>query len=357
VIAKVLTGFSASAGTVSASDSILTAIQKIVGNATSYLTSANIEDAINDGTTTKAPSENAVFDALALKAPLASPTFTGTPVAPTAAAGTNTTQLATTAYVVAAIREKLSAARTYYVRTDGSDSNTGLANTSGGAFLTIQKAVTVAATLDNNGFDITIQIADGTYNEVVELKSGVGDGFVIIQGNSGTPANVIVNVGASQTCFHALSVTTKHRIKDMKFTGSSSFYSIFAEGGSYIEWGNNNFGTGFTTHLRLRDLGHITCISNYTISGGAGSHWESNNNALLRCSGFTITISGTPAFSSAFAGAAAGGMVVSGNTFSGSATGVRYNATVNGYINTNGGGATYLPGGTGGSTATGGQYI
>ena len=33
------------------------------------------------------------------KAPLASPTFTGTPAAPTATAGTNTTQLATTAFV------------------------------------------------------------------------------------------------------------------------------------------------------------------------------------------------------------------------------------------------------------------
>lgn len=37
--------------------------------------------------------------ALGLKAPLASPTFTGTPAAPTAAQGTNTTQLATTAFV------------------------------------------------------------------------------------------------------------------------------------------------------------------------------------------------------------------------------------------------------------------
>ena len=36
--------------------------------------------------------------ALALKAPLASPAFTGTPTAPTAALGTNTTQLATTAF-------------------------------------------------------------------------------------------------------------------------------------------------------------------------------------------------------------------------------------------------------------------
>lgn len=36
-----------------------------------------------------------------LKSPLASPTFTGTPAAPTAAGGTNTTQLATTAFVAA----------------------------------------------------------------------------------------------------------------------------------------------------------------------------------------------------------------------------------------------------------------
>jgi hypothetical protein len=40
---------------------------------------------------------------LAVKAPLASPTFTGTPTAPTAAPGTNTTQLANTAFVKIAI--------------------------------------------------------------------------------------------------------------------------------------------------------------------------------------------------------------------------------------------------------------
>jgi len=43
-----------------------------------------------------------VTTALGLKAPLASPTFTGTPAAPTATPGTNTTQLATTAFVTAA---------------------------------------------------------------------------------------------------------------------------------------------------------------------------------------------------------------------------------------------------------------
>lgn len=42
-------------------------------------------------------------EAAATYAPLASPTFTGTPAAPTAAGGTNTTQIATTAFVTAAI--------------------------------------------------------------------------------------------------------------------------------------------------------------------------------------------------------------------------------------------------------------
>lgn len=48
--------------------------------------------------------------ALNAKAPLASPTFTGTPKAPTAASGTNTTQIATTAFVQAAVDSKIATA-------------------------------------------------------------------------------------------------------------------------------------------------------------------------------------------------------------------------------------------------------
>lgn len=49
------------------------------------------------------PVSTAQQTALNAKAPLASPAFTGTPTAPTAVAGTNTTQLANTAFVQAAI--------------------------------------------------------------------------------------------------------------------------------------------------------------------------------------------------------------------------------------------------------------
>ena len=57
--------------------------------------------------TSENPVQNKVIDqALGAKAPLASPTFTGTPKAPTAAAGT--TQIATTAFVKTAIDNQLS---------------------------------------------------------------------------------------------------------------------------------------------------------------------------------------------------------------------------------------------------------
>jgi hypothetical protein len=51
-----------------------------------------------------------ISTAIATKADLASPTFTGTPAAPTASSGTNSTQLATTAFVAAAVTASLAAA-------------------------------------------------------------------------------------------------------------------------------------------------------------------------------------------------------------------------------------------------------
>jgi hypothetical protein len=68
-----------------------------------------------DGTSWNVQASNTTFqahgathevggvDALTSFAPKASPTFTGTPLAPTATAGTNTTQIATTAFVGTAI--------------------------------------------------------------------------------------------------------------------------------------------------------------------------------------------------------------------------------------------------------------
>lgn len=60
-------------------------------------------DNVNNTSDANKPISNATQAALNTKAPKASPTFTGTPAAPTAAAGTNTTQIATTEFVSTAI--------------------------------------------------------------------------------------------------------------------------------------------------------------------------------------------------------------------------------------------------------------
>ena len=57
-------------------------------------------------------------------AALASPTFTGTPAAPTAAVGTNTTQLATTAYVQAEVGQSIQAYDVDTAKTDVAQSFT-----------------------------------------------------------------------------------------------------------------------------------------------------------------------------------------------------------------------------------------
>jgi hypothetical protein len=116
-------------------------------------------------------------------------------------------------------REVLTANRTYYIRADGSDSNTGLADTSGGAFLTIQKAINViAGTLDIAGFSVTIQVADGTYTGPSTLKNVLGyssPGCLVIQGNSTTPANVLISTTGA-TCFTADNTPVAWDIKDLK---------------------------------------------------------------------------------------------------------------------------------------------
>ncbi|WP_409558726.1 hypothetical protein [Escherichia coli] len=71
----------------------------IDGSPSALDTLKKIADAINNDP----QFSQTINDALALKAPLLSPAFTGVPTAPTASQGTNNTQIATTAYVRAAI--------------------------------------------------------------------------------------------------------------------------------------------------------------------------------------------------------------------------------------------------------------
>lgn len=128
----------------------------------------------------------------ALKAPLASPALTGVPTAPTASAGTSTTQIATTAFVggEVAAGTGLILANVYYVSAAGNDSNNG--KTWGTAFLTLAAAIgainggVAGATPTNNPG--TVYVGDGT-------------SFTISSTITVTRQQSIIGMGAARTIF------------------------------------------------------------------------------------------------------------------------------------------------------------
>jgi hypothetical protein len=82
-----------------------TAVANLVDSAPESLNTLNeLSAALNDD----ANFATTITSSIAAKASLASPTFTGTPTAPTAVSGTNTTQIATTEFVQFAVSDSIS---------------------------------------------------------------------------------------------------------------------------------------------------------------------------------------------------------------------------------------------------------
>ncbi|MBZ9698825.1 hypothetical protein [Mesorhizobium sp. CO1-1-9] len=254
-----------------------------------------------------------------------------------------------------ALREVLTANRTYFVRTDGNDANTGLANTSGGAFLTLQKAINVTAALDISTFNVTIQVAAGTYTAGVVMPGPwTGVGTVTIVGDTTTPSNVVIST-TSADCINVPSTAYGARlsISGLKLQTTTSGHCVnVATNAKVVLAGKCEFGTSAGAHNLVSDGGQITSINvNHNISGGAAYHMAAVADfGLISIRGGTITLTGTPAFGSAFAGTKSGGQILCDfNTYSGSATGKRYDASNGGIIITGGGGISYLPGSTAGT--------
>jgi hypothetical protein len=253
-------------------------------------------------------------------------------------------------------REVLASSRTYYVRTDGSDSNNGLTNSAGGAFLTIQHAINIVyGTLDLYGNDVTIQVGAGTYPEAVVVSAPqVGAGVITLLGDTTTPANVTISSGSSSSIEVQNGGTLF--VGGTKVT-NSGFAGWYANGGTIKSAGKNEMGA-IGSHGLLAD-GPSTIFQTHEmiLSGGcAGSHLQASNNSYIYIQGGTWTIVGTPSLG-AFASAATSGVLYCfANSFSGAITGAKYNVALNGAIQTNGGGAGYFPGSVAGTAATGGQY-
>lgn len=250
------------------------------------------------------------------------------------------------------IREKLTANRTYYVRTDGDDSNTGLVNSAAGAFLTIQHAVDVIAnTLDIAGKTVTIQIGDGTYVENVTLRNVVGYaslGNLVIQGNSDTPTNVIISP-ASGNAIYGNNIST---VWDIKYLKVASPVGINLGNNITVRITDVDFGACTSYHIVINNGCQLLVIGNYTISGNSPYHYWTANGGYIECINKTITITSNITVTTFVRAARYGYINNYGCTFSldgHTVTGGRYYGTQLSLIFTNGGGANYFPGNTSGT--------
>jgi len=252
-------------------------------------------------------------------------------------------------------RTRLTADRTYYVRTDGNDGNSGLANNAGGAFLTLQKAAdTVLNTLDLNGKNVTIQVADGTYSAGVQvLAPWVGKGTVTFTGNTGVPAACVVSINGL-SCFYAENGAS-FSVAGFKVVNSGG-EGVYSQTGAKITVGAMEFGACSNSHVTVGGGGFVNLTANYTVTGGGTSHLHAGSPGSITSSVITATITGTPNFSSYFAGAAEGTISCQNITFSGAATGPTHLAHKNGVIDTHPAFAA-LPGNIAGRQATGGSLI
>lgn len=269
---------------------------------------------------------------------------------------------ATQAQATLGVREVLTANRTYYVRTDGSDSNTGLADTAGGAFLTLQKAYDVIAdTLDLSDHVVTIQVADGTYTRPLGSDyilfisrpwvggkgvggvGQVGGGAVQIIGNRTTPANCILSIASTGSALVNRGIFVNCGLPGVLDIAGFRFIDSVGGGvglmnngaGSMINIADVDFATVGTTgyHMWAAQSGVIFCYDdNYSISGPASHHALVEVGGAIDLELGTITITGTPAFTTSFIRVESTGVFYCAANFSGSATGKRFIARSSGGI-------------------------
>lgn len=284
------------------------------------------------------------------------------------------TQNALTAITTARPRTALLADTIFYVRTDGSDSNTGLANTAGGAWLTPQHAADVILKqIDTNGFNITIVLTGAFTTGMAFAGPIVGSGTVTVTTLTSasiatTDTNGIsasfgasVIVGGNIT-FSTATATTKTPAAlsawaygRIQYTGGGTFTPSVGPA-MQAGWRSD---TSFAPSLV--GVGTIVVTGDYTIGAGSGlSHYHVTGagSSITLFDGVTVTLTGTPAFSAYFIGMSVGGIFYAPSaTFSGAATGKRF------YIHHMasatlpiGAGLTFFPGSIAGEAVAGGLY-
>lgn len=240
-------------------------------------------------------------------------------------------------------RRRLTAATTFYVNgTTGSDTLGD--GTLAKPFQTIARAgAFVRDRIDTSSFNVTIQVADGSYAAGLNIPQRVGGGNLIVTGNTATPANCVVT--ATQG-FNALFGSVVATVSGFKIV-ASNFAVLNSAPGVTINVSNLEFGACGNA-LYAVNASLININSDMAVSGNiGGAVMAADMNALMTLTSRAFTFTNNPSMGSAFAAAYRGGRLnIAGYTSvnGGTVTGKRFDITQVGHINTNAGGANYFPG-------------
>lgn len=255
------------------------------------------------------------------------------------------------------VRPVLAGPTTWYVDpASGNDGTSGLSSGTG-AFATLQRAVDEVLSIDAGGHAVTIQLADDTYtltSPVVVDQPLIGGGEIMITGNTSTPSLVALNGSAGGIEIIGAVVS----LSGVEISTSAPAEAcITGAENAQITLSDIEFGTGGSAHISLQNA-ECAIVGDIEISGDADRHIALDHKAVFRMDGQAVTLSGSPDFATAFVEATNGSSAsFDGNSFTGAATGPRYDVTVVSCINTYGAGATHLPGNSAGSTGDGGVYL
>jgi phage-related tail fiber protein len=207
-------------------------------------------------------------------APKASPTFTGTPKAPTAAAGNNSTQLANTAFVQAAIA--------------------GLVGSSPAALDTLNELAAALGNDPNFAATMTNALANKQpLDNTLTALSGKSNAAILEYLGLKEAAKRDVGVGAGQ-------------IPDMSsFTNASGWQKL--PGGKILQWGKVGFPVGQTQISVPFPINFPSVVSNIQLtfadinfSGGTPSPTLAVVNNTVNGAGFGAYMSGAGGFNAYF---------------------------------------------------------
>lgn len=261
-------------------------------------------------------------------------------------------------------KEVLLASKTFYVRKNGNDINSGLLDTAEGAFLTIQKAIdkAISYNFNNSKFEITIQVAPGIYEENLELPPLTNSNYlnsltslakVTLLGKVGTyttASDVVIKPLENKPGIHCFGNTASYHLNG--FTLDCSLLPQ-PNNGFLIENGAKFDITSLSLLLSAGNSGIVAVgkntivyynYSNLRLEGNGKNFIGCYDGAEINFSPSSLNLISNPSITTFVIARNSAVVKYYASVVNGVGTGKRFEISVLSTINTNGGGKSFISG-------------